>query len=439
MLAMLKLLILSAVLLAASLGAQPMMTLDEAIALGLKNNCDIQIARNQAQMAANSKGLGLAGFLPTADGSSGYMLTNGNQEVDLPPSSAESDIENVNAELSIRWTIFDGFKMFIDRRKFNELGQWGECQARSRIEGAIVAISNAYFNLVQQERLLQVASDTRDLSETRLRRERVRNELGGASSTDFLHAQVAFNSDQSSLLSRELQVNVARQHLNILLGQDPSTEYFVNSEILIPELTLDYAQVLDLALENNSSLKTAELNKIVADRYVQTARSFFFPRLSAFASYSYSDQSLNSNVGQYPGCDIGTQITSSTVGLSLTLNLFNGRRNRIDLQNAKIEAGNQALALRDARNQLAGLVRETFDTYHQRMEVITLETQNAEAAQQNLELQKERQGHGIVNSLEFRDAQLSLAKAQISLISARYQARISRLEIEQLIGSLEID
>jgi len=436
---MLRLLILPAVLLATSLSAEPMMTLEEAIALGLENNYAIQIARNQSHMAANNKGLGLAGFLPTVDASSGYRLTDGDQEVDLPPSSAESNIENLTAELSLRWTLFDGLGMFVDRKKFNELARLGEYQARNQIESSIVGISKAYFNLVQQERLLQVARDTRDLSETRLRRERVRNELGGASSTDFLHAQVAFNSDQSTLLSRELQVNIARQQLNVLLGQDPATSYSVSNEILIPELTLDYAQVHDLALEHNSSLKAAELSEKIAGRHVQRARSSFLPNLSAYASYGYSDETANSTAGPNPDLDVGTQTTSTTVGLSLSLNLFNGRRNRIELQNAKIEAVNQALVLRDARNRLIGLVWETFDTYHQRMEIIVLEAQNTEAAQRNLELQQERQELGIVNSLEFRDAQLSLAKSQISLIVARYQARISRLEIEQLIGSLEID
>lgn len=436
---MLKILILPVILLAASLSAEPMMTLEEAITLGLKNSYSIKVARNQAHMAANNKGLGLAGFLPTVDASSGYRLTNVDQDVDLPPSSPESDIENLTAELSLRWTLFDGFRMFADRKKFNEMARLGEYQARNQIEGSIVGISKAYFNLVQQERLLQVARDTHDLSGARLRREQVRSELGGASSTDFLHAQVAFNSDQSTLLSRELEVNIARQQLNVLLGQDPTTSYSVSAEILIPELTLDYTHVLDLALEHNSSLKVAELGKKIAGRNVQSARSSFLPHLSAYANYGYSDETVNSTAGLNPGLDVGTQATSTTVGLSLSLNLFNGRRNRIELQNAKIEANNQALILRDARNRLIGLFRETYDTYQQRMKIIDLEKQNAEAAQRNLERQQERQELGIVNSLEFRDAQLSLAKTQISLIAARYQARISRLEIEQLIGSLEID
>jgi len=426
-------------LLAASLGAEPLMTLEDAIALGLKNNYDIRIARNLTKISTNNKGMGLAGFLPTLNASGGYSLTDSDQEVDLPPSTAQTDIENLNAELTLNWTLFDGFRMFVDRKRFNELALLGELQARNRIESSVVAISRSYFSLVLQELLLEVARDTRDVSDTRLERERVRNQLGGASSTDFFNAQVAFNSDQSTLLNQELQVTIARQYLNILLGQDPGTELSVSTEIPIPELTFSYEQLLDLAMEQNSVLKTAELGERIAHRNVQSAHSPFLPRLSAFASFGYLDNTLNSSVGQYPGFDIGSQTTSTTVGLSLSLNLFNGRRDRINLQNAKIEAFNQALALRDTRNRVNGLVRETLDTYRQRSEVVILEEQNIEAARQNLDLQRERNNLGIANSLEFRDAQVSYARAQTSLITARYQARISRLEVDQLTGVLRIE
>ncbi len=432
------LLLISCLMLASSVAAQSMLTLEDAIALGLKNNYDIRIARNQAKISANSKGIGLSGFLPTLDAGGSYSKTDSEAEVDLPPGTTNTDMDNLSAQLSMNWTIFDGFKMFVNRKKFNELAKLGEYQARNRIENSIVAISEAYFNLVQQEQLLQVAHDVRNISETRLRRERVRNELGGASNTDFLNAQVSFNSDQSSLLNQQLAVTVAIEQLNLLLGQDPATEFAVSTEIVIPELVRDYSEILHLALERNSSLMASELSKKVADREAQSARSPFLPRLSAFASYGYGDQTLNRDVGDFAGLDVGTKTISTTVGLSLSYNLFNGTRDKVALQNAKLEANNEALALRDARNRLTGLVQQTWDTYRQRMEVVALEEQNIQAARQNLDLQRERQELGVANSLEFRDAQVSFVRSQTSLITARYQARISRLVLEKLMGALEV-
>jgi len=429
---MLKTISIALILLAASLSAQPLLTLEDAIALGLKNSYSIQIARNQAEAAANNRGLGVAGLLPTLNATGSYGVIDNKKESDPPAATENLDITNLAAELSLNWTIFDGFNMFISHSLYRQLARQGEYQARDQIEQTIVAISMAYFNLVQQEQLEQVARDTRAVSESRLDRERVRHELGGASSTDFLQSQVVFNSDQSNLLNSELQVTIARQQLNILLGQDPATTFAVETEIDIPELTLSRDQVFEAAEANNASLKAAELGHNVARRQVQSARSAFMPRLSAFAEYSLTDQTLNSDAEPNPNIDLGTKTTGPTVGLALSFNLFNGTRDRVRLQI------NQSLLLADTRNRLRGLAQERYDTYQQRIELVTLEEQNIVAAEQNLSLQQERFDLGSSTSLEFRDAQVRLAAARTSVIQARYQARIARIEIEQLIGGLQV-
>jgi outer membrane protein TolC len=436
---MLKKTVMAVLILTSSLCAQQMLTLEDAIELGLRNNYDIQIARNQAKASNNNRGRGLAGLLPTLDVSARYSRTDSDQETNLPPLSTTSDVDNFNTEVALNWTLFDGFRMFIDRRKFNDLALLGNYEAKNRIEGSVVAISIAYFNLVRQEQLLQVARETRDISETRLGRERVRKQLGGSSSTDFLNAQVAFNSDQSALLNQKLQVTIARQQLNVLLGQDPDMEFSVSNKIDVPELTLSDSEVLNMALERNSGLKTAEFDRKIADGDVRSAHSAFLPRLNAFANYGYIDRTINSDAGQYPGRDVGTQTTDGTVGLAVSFNLFNGRRDKIELQNARIEADSRALALRDARNRLIGTVKETLETYRERMDMIALEEENILAARQNLDLQRERHQLGAAGSLVFRDAQASYSLAQVSLITARYQARISHLELERLIGELKVD
>jgi len=423
-------------LIATTVAAQPLMTLEQAITIGLENNYDIRIARNQAAMSNNNKGLGTAGFLPTLNASAGYSRSDSHQDIDPPPTETDTDTDNLSAELSLSWTIFDGFGMFTNRARYNELARQGEYRARGAIENSVVAISRAYFDLVRQEQLLAVARDTRDISQIRLDRERTRNELGGASSTDLLNARVALNNDQTDLLDQQLQIRIAREQLNILLGRGPADPVTVDPDIALPPFDLTFNEVLTLAREQNASLKTNELDKRVAELDVSNARTSFLPRLSAFASYDYSDQTRNSSTGASANIDLTTETTSSTIGLQASWNLFNGRRDQINLANAKIAANNQALRLIDARNRLNADVSEAYKTYQQRLELVILNEQNIEAAQQNLELQRERYQLGAATSLEFRDAQVSLAQVRTALISARYQARISIVELDRLMGRL---
>jgi len=416
--------------------AQTIMSVEEAIEIGLKNNFDIQIARNNRQIANNNIGKGTAEFLPTLDVTGNHQYASSKQETNSPFSFGDSDTRLTAGQVSLGWTIFDGFKMFTSNRKFKQLAKLGDYQARNIIENTSVAILRAYFNVVQQEELLDVAKNSMEISRTRLEKEKVRQELGSASSTDFLNAQVSFNNDQSLVLNQELLVLIAKKDLNILLGREPTTPINVNKKITVMSLTSDLDELLAMALESNSSLLIAEQNHIVAKEDIKLRQSAFYPRLSLGANYDYSDRTIKSDKFN---TDVNTKSSDAAVGLTLSFNLFNGTRDKIDLQNARIEEKNSLLTRQNLENQISGLVNEKYVTFEKRIELMQLEEQNVLAAEQNLRLQQDRYQIGASTSLEFRDAQVNLLRAQSTLIAARYQARISRLEIEQLIGRLDIE
>jgi len=417
--------------------AQDQMTVEDAIKIGLKNNYDIQIAKNTAEIAGNNRGKGTAGFLPVIDTVGDYRYDASNDETGAPTSFGNSDGRTYGSQLSLNWTLFDGFGMFANKARYDELAKLGEYDARNNIENTVVGIMITYFNLVQQEQLLDVALNTRDISRTRLDRETVRRDLGGVSSTDLLNARVNFNNDQSVLLDQELRVAIAKKELNILLSREPLEEVSVKKEIKVLPLNISFDELLGLAEQRNSFLLTAKQNLKVSEEVVRLAKASFWPRLDLSANYGYNDRALF-------GDDISSsaqrrdETIDASVGLALTFNLFNGNVDSINYQNARIEKINSALALKNISNQLVGLVSEKYTTFNKRVEKVKLEDENVVTAGQNLELQKERYSIGASDSLDFRDAQVNMVRANSSLIIARYQARITLLEIEQLIGKIEI-
>ena len=420
-----------------SLYAQQL-TAEEAIQLGLKNNYDIRIARNLAEIAQKNKSKGTAEFLPTIDATGSYEFLMANQETNSPFSFGESDTRAFNSQLVLSWTLFDGFKMFVTKNRFRELAKLGEYQTRNIIENMVVAILRAYFNLVQQEQLLDVAQRTRDISSTRLEKEKARRDIGGASSTDFLNAQVALNNDQAIVIDLELRVINAKKELNLLLGQQAAAPIVIKKELTVLPLDMTLDELITLSEKRNSEILIAKQNQTLAEQNVRDMKSSFYPRLSLNASYSYTDRLVASDRDNFAE-DIETQSRDKRIGLSLRYNLFNGFRDKIDLETARLEVQNQELASQDTHNILTGLVHEKFETLKKRLELIKLEEQNVRAAEQSLELQKDRYQIGTSTSLDFRDAQINLTRAQTLLISARYQARITQLEIQQLSGSLNLE
>ena len=430
-----RLIMLSLLILPTVVSGQEKLTAEEAIRIGLKNNFAIQVALNNQEIAENNTGRGTAEFLPRLDANAAYQLAHTKQETNSPFSFGTSDTRNSNAQLALNWTLFDGMKMFITNARYNDLAKLGVSQARNTVENTSVAILRAFFNVVQQYDLMQVASSTMEISLLRLEKERIRQDLGSASSTDFLDAQVSFNNDTAIVINRELDYLIAKQDLNILLGRDPATAFEVEPQINVPPLTLTIDELLALAMERNSILRIAEQNKAIAGADLDISRSAFYPVLSAGASYGYAKNFSETSRFEY---QIESESREARVGLTLTYNLFNGLRDNISIQNARLEARNRELEYLNARNEIAGLVRDRYTTWQKRIELMELQEQNVRAANQNMELQQDRYQIGAASSLEFRDAQNKLALAEATLIVATFQARISRLEIEQLIGSLEL-
>ncbi len=418
--------------------AEDNMTLQEAVSIGLRNNFDIQIAHNSAQAARNDIGKGMAGFLPTLDslGNFGYDTTR--YHGGTGPVGGDQDYRTYGSQLSLQWTLFDGFRMFADNRRYRELYLQGEEEARDIIETTVVAIMRAYFDFVQQEQLLDVAVRNRDISRTRLEREEIRRSLGGVSSTDVLNARVNFNTDQTTLLEQELRVNIARKELNILLVREAEEPLSIKKEIAVPLLELSLPELQKRSRDANATLQAAQHRMLAVEEQVKIADAAFWPQLIFGGQYGYTNRNAVKG-GPLPRGSLDSKTADAAATLQLKFNLFNGDIDRINAQNARLSAKSAALSLADIQSRLSGFMYELYKTFLKQVEVVDIETQNTVTAEQNLQLQKERYMVGASDSLDFRDAQVNVIRAKAALITSRYQARIAYLDIQRLIGEISIN
>jgi outer membrane protein TolC len=412
------------------------MRIEDAVRIGLRSNYDIQVARNTKTISQRSIGLGRADFLPTVNFSNNFQLNRSDQSTNSPFAFGNSNTRSFGSQVSLNWTVFDGFRMFNNTDRYEKLSRLGAIQTKVALERTVVEIFVAYFNLVRQEQLLDVLHNARNVSNARLQKEQVRNDLGGTSSTDIFNAQVAYNNDRANVLDQELTVVIAKQQLNILLGRDPETEVVVAREITVPVQELSYQEILERTLKQNNRLLVARQNTSVSEESVRLSRSSLYPVVTLNSSYGYANRRVSAPQFDLP---ITTRSRDGGIGITVSYNIFNGKRDRISLQNARAEAYNTELIQRNTELEIRGLVQEKYVTLQKRLELIDLEAQNVQTAEQNLALQQEKYALGASTSIEFRDAQVNLIRAQATLINARFQARIAHTEIRQLIGAIPLD
>src|SRR6185436_20249167 len=121
---------------AISCPAQRLLLPEEAIATALQNNYDIQLSRNDSLVAAINYSYRNAAFLPRINGNVGTTWNNNDTKqvlFDGTKRGGKVKSNNINASISLNWTLFDGFKMFATRDKALEYIKLGELGIKSQI------------------------------------------------------------------------------------------------------------------------------------------------------------------------------------------------------------------------------------------------------------------------------------------------------------------
>ena len=105
------------------------LTYKQAVELLLKNNFDIQIAKNNATIADIQNTYGNSGFLPRVDLNAGSSMASNKTRQEfangLNVNQSGVGSQNLNAGAFLTWTIFDGMKMFATKERLNLLEQQG--------------------------------------------------------------------------------------------------------------------------------------------------------------------------------------------------------------------------------------------------------------------------------------------------------------------------
>ncbi len=413
------------VFLAAPLSAAELLSLDDAIAMALSRNHDIQVARGEEKIAGNNVNIGNAGLLPKIDlvGSVNY------QDNEEPAMSGLTEFTSTSATLQASYTLFDGFGNIYTFRKLKSAGRLGRMQARKSIEQVIVQVSEAYYRLADTSVQVDVAEEALAISSDRLKRARLRSEYGQANTLEVLSASVDANADSVAWKEAVLGMNNANRALNLLLNRPIETPYEVKREVSFDK-SLEKDKVLLSAKQSYAAYLLARESVKQAENELGITRSDFFPELGVQAGYGFS----NTLEGFEPGTD--DLSGSFSAALTLNFNLFNGFQSSIRSQNAKITLNNKKLLEQKALGELEKQVADTWQEYRNTLDILDFQKKNLETAELNFRRSKELYVLGQLTTTTFREAQLNLISARKSIASAGYDAKILELKLKRFAGML---
>ncbi len=407
--------------------------LQEAIQIALQNNYDVLITRNETDISKINNSWANTSLLPTLgiDASGSYASYDLQQKLSNGDYFDKKSIpfSNLNGSLALNWRFFDGFKMFATKRRLEELEKIGELNLRKMMNETTYDIIAAYYNIIGLKQAQIATKEVISLYEERLKIANARFNLGSSPKPELLQAQVDLNEQQSSLLSIENRISLAKTDFNTLLARDPSTN-FETVDSFILDKPIDFSVLQQKIDQQNPDMNIAQSNLAVLMQTKKEINSLRLPTATFNGQYNFIRLKNGS------GNTLLNQTNGPYVGLGITVPIFSGLVVKRQLQAADINIKNQDIAIKQTKQQLHSSLTNAYLNYNNNLRLIELEEKNLALIKENSTISLERFKKLSITSLELRQVQLNYVDGQTRLINAKYQAKIAEAEMLLLAGEI---
>lgn len=416
--------------------SQKPLTLDQAIAIAVDRNRELEIARIDVDKSGQQVRQAWGNAMPVLNFDARYTRALKKPVFFLPdfddPSSGVVTPIEIGSDHSIEYG-FTATQILFNSAVFIGVGtaaiyeKASHEQYRAALNRTITRTKRAFYTALLARHVLDMTLASQTNAENNLKDVRVLNREGIVSDYDLLRAEVQVENIRPMVIEAEKNVLVALNGLKIAMGLDAGEPLSVEGALeFVP---VDSSLLGDAARVNDNALvKALGHRKDVSDKVIRLMRSEYLPTLSAFGTYQW--QAQKNSLGFGKSDFVGT----SQIGLTLSLNLFNGFQ-------TTARVGQAISDLRRADEEILQL-KETLKTELQSVGLrlqeaerrIRSQEKTVELAERTYKIATTRYATGSGTQLEINDADVALLRARLNRVQAVYDYRIAAADLEEILS-----
>ncbi|MEM8906394.1 MAG: TolC family protein, partial [Bacteroidota bacterium] len=285
-----------------ALDAQEQLSLSQAIERGLQNNYDIQIAQKEIDIARNNNTWKSAGRFPTINFN--LNVDNSFSGQNNPASFLQrftSAATGFTGSIDATYTLFDGYRVKINKQRFEALEKQNEGNAKVAIENTVREIILAYYEALIQKESLETVEELLILSKDRVDYQATRSEFGQAGRFDLLQSEDAYFNDSTNYLINLNAFDLALRNLNLAMGEDQQDmRYDLTDELSFTAQPYAFEDLREKMLASNQNLQNLYVSLSLANIEQDAARSNRYPTLSLNGGANYGASFSGINVLEAP-------------------------------------------------------------------------------------------------------------------------------------------
>lgn len=421
--------------LAASAQNVKVLSLSEAVDLGVRNSKNLKLAQSKIDQAIVRYHQALDSRLPTGSVSYTYnhaeILAN---KVQLTPEQQPIILpKRADAAIGIaglQEVLFAGNKLRYARESTQLLTDIARLDADKDQEEIVYNITNAYYNLYKLQQSKKVVDQNLQAIDRQIKQAQRFFEQGIVTKNDVLRFQLQRSNVELSGVDLETNRKIVVYNLGILLdlpdNTDLQTEELQNPVNEAPAL----ATFMETAFANRQELKSLSLNSQVADLNIKSIKADAMPTVLVGTNAYY----VNLKGPFLP--QTNGYIAPVTAAATVAWNFDRIWQNKNKISEARIQKTQLDITRDLTTDQVKTEVNQNYQNYVKALERIKILETSIVQARENDRTTASQYQNKVATATERVDAQSELFQAQINLELARADAQIAYYTLLKSTGKI---
>ncbi len=434
--------------------AQNVWTLESCIRHAHENNLNlrqqelnVEIARENLTQVASER-------FPNLNFNATHGYNHGRTVDPFTNEFATERVRSNNFSVSSGMVLFNGFQISNAIKQSRLMVDASRHDVEAVKNDISLAIASAYLEILLFKELIEVMEGQLEITRQQAERTKKFFEAGRVPRGNLLTIEAQAATEELQLINTQNNLQMAYINLAHLLDLREIDDF----RIEIPDIEIDPGEITDMspaeiyniAVRIHPDVKASQIRVLSAEKDVEIARGGRYPMLSLRGAYGtgYSGASLEvieSTIAEpkpigytesgetvfVPTYDYQTQIIpfadqlennrNRSIGLYLTIPVFNNFQTRSAINRTKVALESSKLSNRLVRDQVFKTIQQSHADAKASLKKYEATKKNAGALEESFRYTEQRFNVGMADPIEYNDAKNRLAAAESELLQAKYE------------------
>jgi len=410
-------------------------TLRDALAKAYASNPTLTGQRANLRATDENVPIARANGLPAVSVNGGYV-----ENVFAPDSTNTSSNNNsfvnparqatANTQLTV--PIYTGGAVRNAVRGAETRVEAGRATLRGTESDLFTDVVGAYMDVIRDEAIVSLNQQNVHVLDVNLQASRDRFQVGDLTRTDVAQSEARLALARAQLESAEARLISSRENYIRVVGSAPTD---LQQPPALPHLPTSADTAVQTAINQNPSLIAAQRQRDATAFDVNVARASRSPRLNAVLGGNYYN--YLGALGAGTGVRVGQSGTGGTVGLALSLPIFQGGRPAAQVRQAQALRSQAIENVTAAERAVVAQTRSAYAVYTSSQQVIASSETAVRANRLSLEGVRAENSVGTRTILDILNAEQELLNSQVTLVTARRDSYVAGFALLAAMGQAQ--